>query len=85
METRKTKFRVLHPKVRIQEKIQIKYEVRIQETWNWLKTETLTKETEVILMAVQDKILRINYIKNKVGKQIVTPLYRLSKEMEETM
>ena len=45
----------------------------------------LTKETEVILMAIQDKILRINYIKNEVGKQIGTPLYRLSGEMEETM
>ena len=40
-KTRKTKCRALHPEVNIQEKIQLNYDVRIQETWNWLKTETL--------------------------------------------
>ena len=33
-------------------------EVSSQETWFWLKTETLKKETEVMPMAARDQALK---------------------------
>ena len=54
-----------------------------QETWNWLETGTLKKETQRMLMAMQDQALRTNEIKSKVKKQSVSSLHTLCGEREE--
>lgn len=58
-------------------------EKRSQETWNWLETGTLKKETQRMLMAMQDQALRTNDIKSKVKKQSVSSLHTLCGEREE--
>ena len=45
-----------------------KDKVRSQETWNWLKTALLKKETEGMLMDAQDEALRTNIVRRKRGK-----------------
>ena len=42
-----------------------KDKVRSQETWNWLKTALLKKETEGMLMDAQDEALRTNIVRRK--------------------
>ena len=42
--------------------------IRDSESWNWLKRDTMKKETEGLLTAAQDQALRTNYIKNKIDK-----------------
>ena len=56
--------------------------VRSQETWNWLKTGTLKKEIEGMLMAAQMQALRKSYKKSNVDKQIVSPVYVACAEKE---
>ena len=56
--------------------------MRSQETWNWLKTGTLKKEIEGMLMAAQMQALRKSYIKSNVDKQIVSPVYVACAEKE---
>ena len=41
---------------------------RDEKSWEWLKKGTLKKETEGLLMAAQDKVLRTNSIKCRVDK-----------------
>ena len=56
--------------------------MRSQETWNWLKTGTLKKEIEGMLMAAQMQALRKSYIKSNVDEQIVSPVYVACAEKE---
>lgn len=58
-------------------------EKRSQETWNWLETGRLKKETQRMLMATQDQALRTNDIKSKIKKQSVSSLYTLCGEREK--
>ena len=60
-------------------------EIKDKDSWNWLKKETLKKDTEGMLMAAQDQALRTNYIKKRIDKQNVSPMCRQYGEREETI
>ena len=55
------------------------------KSWQWLKRGSLKRETESLLVAVQDQALRTNYRKAKVEKQPVPPLCRMCQKKEETI
>lgn len=56
-----------------------------EETYQWLITGTLKKETEGLIVAAQDQALRTNCIKVKIDKQVGSPMCRLCGSKEETV
>jgi len=54
-------------------------------SWAWLTTDGLKKETEALLMAAQDQALRTNAIKVKIDKQEGEAICRMCKNREETV
>ena len=39
-----------------------------KETWNWLRKADLKVETEAMLCAAQEQVIRTNYVKHKIDK-----------------
>ena len=60
-------------------------DVKIMDTWLWLREGTLKKETESLLTAAQDQALRTNIIETKIDKTSDCSLCRLCKEADETV
>ena len=49
-------------------------EDRDDSIWEWLKHGSIKKETEGLLMASQDQVLRTNAVKNKIDKINISPM-----------
>lgn len=56
-----------------------------EETYQWLISGQLKKETEGLIVAAQDQALRTNCIKVKIDKQQGSPMCRLCGSKEETV
>ena len=59
--------------------------VSTERTWQWLKGGHLKKETEAMVCAAQEQVLRVNSIKNHIDGQDVSPMCRLCGESSETV
>ena len=53
-------------------------EIASENSWSWLKTGYLKKETEGLLVAAQSQTLRTNAIKAKIDKSQENSLCRLA-------
>ena len=60
-------------------------DVGSEETWLWLKTGWVKKNTEAIVTAAQDQALRTNWIKARIDGQDVSPLCRVCHEADESV
>ena len=56
-----------------------------QETWTWLRKETLKRETESLLIAAQDNAIRTNHIKARMDKTQQYSKCRLCGDTDETI
>ena len=56
-----------------------------QKTWTWLRKGNLTRETESLLIAVQDNTIRTNHIKARIDKTQQNRKYRLCGYRDETI
>ena len=56
-----------------------------EDTWGWLKTGKLKKETEGMILAAQDQALPTRHRKIRIEKQSGDPKCRLCGEREETV
>ena len=56
-----------------------------EDTFHWIKSGNLKKETEGLLIAAQDQALRTNAIKSKIDHQEGSHLCRLCGQKEETV
>ena len=58
-------------------------EVKVKESWNWLRDGQLKRETEALIMAAQEQALNTNSIKKHIYKTSESDLCRLcSKNVE---
>ena len=60
-------------------------EIASENSWSWLKTGYLKKETEGLLVAAQSQTLRTNAIKAKIDKSQENSLCRLCHQKNETV
>ena len=61
-------------------------EVRDEEnSWSWLKSGYLKKETEGMILAAQDQALRTNWIKSNIDKEDISSKCRMCGERDETI
>ena len=60
-------------------------DVTEEESWRWLKNGCLKKETEGLILAVQEQALRTYSVKHGIDKTSETPLCRLCAESTETV
>ena len=56
-----------------------------QKTWTWLRKENLKRETESLLIAVQDNAIRTNHIKARIDKTQQNSKCRLCGDRDETI
>ena len=60
-------------------------EIASENSWSWLKTGYLKKETEGLLVAAQSQTLRTNAIKAEIDKSQENSLCRLCHQKNETV
>ena len=58
--------------------------VDIEQSYHWLKSGNIKRETEGTIVAVQDQEISTNYFKNKILKEEIESKCRLCKQHEET-
>ena len=56
-----------------------------QKTWTWLRKGNLKRETESLLLAAQDNIIRTNHIKARIDKTQQNSNCRLCGDRDETV
>ena len=56
-----------------------------EETWNWLKKGSLKRETEALITAAQDQVIRTNYIKANIDKFQRDVKCRMCRDKNETV
>ena len=56
-----------------------------QKTWTWLRKGNFKRETESLLIAVQDNAIRINHIKARIDKTQQNSKCRLCGDRDETI
>jgi len=59
--------------------------VDIEQSYRWLKSGDLKRETESTIVAAQDQAISTNYFKNKIFKEEIESKCRLCKQREETI
>jgi hypothetical protein len=59
--------------------------VNTGQSYRWLKSDDIKRETESILVAAQDQAISTNYFKNKILKEEIENKCRLCKQHEETI
>ena len=59
-------------------------ELKVDESWNWLKKGFLKRETESLLVAAQEQALNTNSVKNGIYGMDISNKCRLCKEKVET-
>ena len=57
----------------------------IEQSYLWLKSGDIKRETESTIVAAQDQAISTNYFKNKILKQEIESKCRLCKQHEETV
>ena len=55
------------------------------DTWQWLQRGELRKETEGMIMAVQDQALRTRYIQRAIDRTNISPKCRKRNQKDETI
>ena len=60
-------------------------EVGPQNRWQWLRNETLKRETESLIFAAQEQAIRTNVIKGKIGKLQEQTKCRMCSRTDETI
>ena len=60
-------------------------EVRIGETWGWIRKGYLKKETEGFIFAAQEQALRTNWIRKNIDGQEVSKQFRTCGERDESI
>ena len=58
---------------------------RNDETWTWLKEGKLKRETESLIIAVQDRAIRTNYVTATIDRSQEDPKCRMCKQNNETI
>ena len=56
-----------------------------EDSWRWLRNGFLKKETEGLILAAQEQVLRTNSIKHSIDTNSETPLCRLCENSTETV
>ena len=59
-------------------------EISATNTWLWLQSGWLKKNTEAVIMAAQDQALRTNWIKSCIDGQDISPLCRVCNKADES-
>ena len=49
-----------------------------REMWKWLRKADIKVDTEALICALEEQVLRTNYVKFKIDKSGESPLLRLS-------
>ena len=60
-------------------------EVRIGDTWGWIRKGYLKKETEGFIFAAQEQALRTNWIRKNIDGQEVSKQFRMCGERDESI
>ena len=60
-------------------------EVADEKTWNWMKNGHLKRETESLIIAAQDQVIRTNAIKAKIDKTRDDSMCRMCNAKDETI
>ena len=55
------------------------------KSWTWLRKGNFTKETESLLIAAQNNVIRTNHIKMRIDKTHQNSKYRLCRDRDETI
>ena len=58
-------------------------EVRSDQCWAWLQNGDLKRETESLIVAAQNKSIRANFVKSKIGKSQGDSLCRMCRKVDE--
>ena len=56
-----------------------------EQSYRWLTSGDIKRETESTILAAQDQAISKNYFKNKILKEEIESKCRLSKQHEETI
>ena len=56
-----------------------------EQSYHWLKSGEIKRETESTIVAAQDQAISTNYFKNKILKEEIESKYQLCKQHEETI
>ena len=56
-----------------------------QNGWQWLRNETLRRETESLIFAAQEQAIRTNVIKGKIDKSQKQTKRRMCSRADETI
>ena len=59
--------------------------ISLGETWTWLRKRNLKRETESLLIAVQDNAIRTNHIKARIDETQQNSKCRLCGDRDETI
>ena len=59
--------------------------VRSEQSWVWLQNGDLTRDTESLIVAAQNQIIRANLVKAKIDKTQEDMLCRLCKKTDESI
>ena len=59
--------------------------ISCKKTWTWLKKGNLKRETESLLIAVQNNTKKTNYVKAKIDKTQCNSRFRLCGNWDETI
>ena len=60
-------------------------EISHQKTWTWLRRGSIERETESLIIAAQDNVMRTNYIKAKIDKTQQNSKCRMCGDRDETV
>ena len=59
--------------------------LRSEETWHWIRKGYLKKETECLVFAAQEQVLRTNWIRKNIDDQEVSEIHRMCGERDESV
>ncbi len=59
--------------------------ISLQKTWTWLRKGNLKRETESLLIAAQDNVIRTNHMKARIDKTQQNSKCRLCGDRDETI
>ena len=59
--------------------------MRSEETWGWIRKGYLKKETESLIFAAQEQVLRTNWISKNIDGQEVSEKCRMCGERDESI
>ena len=60
-------------------------EIAHKKTWTWIRKENLKRETESLLIAVQNNAIKNNHIKSRIDKMQQNSKCRLCDDKDETI